>query len=67
VDQVEAPSALVGVTGAFARGHAADLVPDLGDQDSIADEQPDQDHGNPPAEAGRTPIGASRRIDRVCG
>jgi hypothetical protein len=67
VDQVKAPAALVGSADALAGGHAASFIPDLGDQDRLADEQPDPDHGYPPVEMGRVPVQAGGRIDRVGG
>jgi hypothetical protein len=60
VDQVKAPSALVGIAGALAGGYTTRFIPDFGDQDRFAGEQPDPDYGNPPVEGGG-------RIDRVGG
>jgi hypothetical protein len=67
VDQVKAPAALVGIAGALAGGHAVGFIPDLGDQDRLADEQPDPDHGYPPVKAGRVSVPVGGRIDRVGG
>jgi hypothetical protein len=67
MDQVKAPAALVGSADVLAGGHAAGLIPDLGDQDRLAGEQPDPDHRYPPVEMGRVPVRASGRIDRVGG
>ena len=67
MDQVKAPAALVGIANALAGWHAVGFIPNFSDQDGLADEQPDLDHGYAPVEGGGVPVGAGGRIDRVGG